>query len=304
MERLGTVAVIGVGLIGGSIGMALRARGLADRVVGIGRSATSLGEALRVGAIDDATTDLERGVVGADVVVVCTPVTEVAAGVVRAAAAGSPGILITDAGSTKRTIVEAVEIDEQARRVFVAAHPIAGSERKGPGAAAADLFEGRVCVLTPTPRTPPDRLDRARAFWEALGCRVSELDPSAHDAALALTSHLPHALAAALALSVPAEALGLAAGAYRDGTRVAGSDASLWAGVFGENRLPLLDALDHFDARLAEFRRALEAGDSAAVRDWWELARSRRALFQDRPTAPTEGGLHMKDKKLHMKDDG
>jgi prephenate dehydrogenase len=277
---------VGVGLIGGSIGLALRARTLAARVVGVGRSEASLGEALRVGAVDEGTTDLERGVAGAEVVVVCTPVTDVAAAVARAAAAGPPGVLVTDAGSTKRTIVEAVECDDAARAVFVAAHPIAGSERKGPGAAAAGLFEGRACVITPTPRTPPDRLERARAFWRAVGCRVVEMDPEAHDAALAMTSHLPHAVAAALAAAVPPEVLGLAAGAYRDGTRVAAADAALWAAIFHENRGPLLHALDRFEEQLAACRMALESGDLAALRAWWEAARARRARFEDRPARP------------------
>lgn len=288
MERLGTVAVVGVGLIGGSIGAALRARSLAKRVVGIGRSPENLAEALRVGAVDDVTTDLERGVAEADVVAICTPVTMIADVAARAAAAGPAGVLVTDAGSTKRTIVEAVERDGRARNVFVAAHPIAGSEKKGAAAANPELFDGRPCVLTPTTHTPVDRLDRARAFWKAIGCRVVELDPTAHDEALALTSHLPHAVAAALAAAVPVEALGLAAGAYRDGTRVAGSDAALWAGIFGENRGPLLNAIDRFEIQLSAFRRALEVGDDDAVRAWWDAARSRRSHFQDRQTPPPD----------------
>jgi prephenate dehydrogenase len=278
------VAVVGVGLIGGSVGRALRARSLAAKVVGVGRNPASLDEALRVGAIDGSTTDLAEGVAGADVVVVCTPVPQITPDVLRAAAHGPTGLLVTDAGSTKRSIVEAVERDERARSVFVGGHPIAGSERKGPSHADADLFVGRACVLTPTDQTPPDRLARARAFWAALGCRVVELDPAAHDQALALTSHLPHAVAAALAATVPAEALGLAAGAYRDGTRVAGSDAALWSGIFRDNRGPLLHALARFQDQLSEFRRALENDDDDALRSWWDLARSRRARFLD--TAP------------------
>jgi prephenate dehydrogenase len=287
LERLGTVAVVGVGLIGGSIGRTLRARGTATRVVGIGRRAASLDEALRVGAVDEATTDLERGVAAAEVVVVCTPVTDVAGTVFRAAAAAPRYVLVTDAGSTKRTIVEAVEQEPVARATFVAAHPIAGSERKGPGSAVADLFDGRTCVLTPTVRTPADRLDRARAFWASLGCRLVEMDPSSHDEALAMTSHLPHAVAAALAATVPVEVLGLAAGAYRDGTRVAGSDAALWAGIFRENRGPLLHALDRFSEQLATLRRALEARDDDAVAAWWDAARARRSRFDERPARGT-----------------
>jgi prephenate dehydrogenase len=287
LATFGTVTVVGVGLIGGSVGKALKARALAGRVVGIGRSDEALAQAVRHGAVDDATTDLAAGVAGADVVVVCTPVSQVAAYACRAAGLAPEGVLVTDAGSTKRTIVEAVERDARARATFVGGHPLAGSERQGAAFADADLFDGRVCVLTPTERTPADRLDRARAFWSALGCRLVELDPAAHDEALALTSHLPHAVAAALAATVPPEALGLAAGAYRDGTRVAGADAALWAAIFRENRAPLLHALDLFEAQLAAFRRALADGeDPDALRAWWGAARARRAGFDPRRHKP------------------
>jgi prephenate dehydrogenase len=285
VERFGTVAIVGVGLIGGSIGMALRARGLADRVVGVGREPARLEEARGLGAVDAATTDLEQGVSRADVVVVCTPVDRVKPDVVRASGLATAGALVTDAGSTKRTIVDAAQADPTARAKFVAAHPIAGSERSGVAHARADLFEGRVCVLTPTQQTPPDRLDRARGFWSALGCRVVELDPATHDAHFARTSHLPHALAAALASLVGPDLVPLAAGAYRDATRVAGADAALWAPIFLENRRSCLDALDDFDASLAAFRAALEAGDEAALRAWWDEGRRNRIAFdgQNRP---------------------
>ncbi len=279
MERFGTVAIVGVGLIGGSIGLALRARGSAGRVVGVGRDGGRLDAARRLGAIDAATTDPDEAAAGADVVVVCTPVDRVAADVVRAAGFAPAGALITDAGSTKRAIVEAAEAEPEARSRFVAAHPIAGSERSGASHARADLFEGRTCVLTPTGRTPGDRLDRARAFWSSLGCRVIELDPATHDAHLARTSHLPHAMAAALASLVGPDLVPLAAGAYRDATRVAGADAALWAPIFLANRGPMLDALVAFAGSLDGFRAALEAGDESALRAWWEAARSNRLAF-------------------------
>ena len=290
MERLGTVAIIGVGLIGGSIGLALRARGLAERIVGIGRHPEALDEARRLGAIDEATTELARGVAGADVAVVCTPVTRIVEDVRLAAENGPERLLITDAGSTKRRIVEAVERDARGRGAFVAGHPIAGSERKGVAHARADLFEDRVCVLTPTGYTPGDRLARARAFWSSLGCRIVEMSPAAHDDALALTSHLPHAVAAALAAAIPAETLALAAGAYRDGTRVAGADAALWAGIFRENRAAVLHALTRFQDELARFRRALEAEDDAALRSWWDVAKGRRSRFESPDAAGEEKG--------------
>lgn len=286
MDRPGVVTIVGVGLIGGSVGLAIRSRGLAERVVGVGRDPARLEEARRLGAIDSGTTDLARGVAEAEVVVVGTPVDRVAADVREAASHAPPGVLITDAGSTKRRIVEAVEADDRARAAFVAAHPIAGSERNGVAHARADLFDGRACVLTPTGRTPADRLRRARAFWESVGCRVSELDPNEHDLALAWTSHLPHVVAAALAGSVPPEWLGLAAGAYRDGTRVAGAEPGLWAAIFAENRGPILQALDAFEAQLATFRRLLNGPEPEGLRRWWKAARARREQFRETPPEP------------------
>ena len=157
LDRLGTVAVVGVGLIGGSIGLALRGRGLASTVVGVGRDMRALDEARSRGVIDRATTDLAEGVAEADVVVVCTPVGRIALDVRRAAEAAPRTALITDAGSTKRRIVEEVEQTPRAAEQFVAAHPLAGSERSGSAFARADLFRDRVCVLTPSPRARSGR---------------------------------------------------------------------------------------------------------------------------------------------------
>jgi prephenate dehydrogenase len=286
LERLGTVAIVGVGLIGGSVGLALRARGLAERVVGIGRSEARLAEAVRLGSIDAFTTEPARGFAEAEVAVVCTPVNRIADDVRLAAEHGPEGILVTDAGSTKQRIVEAAERHDRARAAFVAAHPIAGSERNGVAHARADLLEGRVCVLTPTRHTPADRLTRARAFWAGLSCRLIEMAPDAHDEALARTSHLPHVVAAALAAAVPPESLPMAGGAYRDGTRVAAADTDLWAAIFRENRLPLLNALAAFEEQLAAFKLALAAEDQDAVRRWWDAARARRARFDSLNTTP------------------
>jgi prephenate dehydrogenase len=286
LERIGSVAIVGVGLIGGSVGLALRERGLAERVIGVGRDATRLAVAERTGALDSWTTDLARCAAEADVVVVCTPVTQIARDAVRTAECGPEHLLVTDAGSTKRAIVEAVERHPRGRAMFVGAHPIAGSERKGVAFARGDLFEGRVCVLTPTERTARDRIDRACAFWSGLGCRVVEMEPKAHDEALAFTSHLPHAVAAALAATVPAEYIHLGAGAYRDGTRVANADAALWAPIFRENRAAVQNALALFHEELAAFEAALESDDPAALRDWWAKAQSRRGLFDALNPAP------------------
>jgi prephenate dehydrogenase len=297
LEPLRRVAIVGVGLIGGSIGLALRARRVAAEVIGVGRDAGSLAQAVERGAIDRATTDLREGTRAAQVVVVCTPVNRIVEDVRSCAEATSSGALITDAGSSKRQIVEAVERQPHCASVFVGAHPIAGSERRGVVHARADLFEGRPCVLTPTSRTPVDRLRRARQFWTSLGCRVLEMGPTEHDEVLAYTSHLPHALAAALAGSIPVDWLPLAAGAYRDGTRVAAADTGLWTAIFRENRGPLLKALDSLRERLASFQYALMTDDEDAIRRWWDGARQRRAVFEELAAGagavdPTDDGRH------------
>jgi prephenate dehydrogenase len=288
LERLGTVAIVGVGLIGGSIGLAVRARRLASEVVGVGRDPGRLDQASRAGAIDRGTTDLGEGVAEADVVVVCTPVSQVAEDVGRVAETAPAHVLVTDAGSAKRQIIDAVERHPPSAAVFVGAHPLTGSERKGVTSARADLFEGRVCVLTPTPRTRPERTGRALAFWTALGCRVVELGPAEHDEILAYTSHLPHALACALASSVPVEWLPLAAGGYRDGTRVAGADSALWTAIFRDNRGPLLKALGTLRERLDAFEYALMNDDEHAIGSWWEQGRRRRQLFDAGLDSPGE----------------
>lgn len=283
MRQFGTVTIVGVGLIGGSIGLALRSRGLADRVIGLGRDRERLDEAKRLGTIDEGTTDLQDAVDQTDIVVVCTPTDRIAEDVRSIAAASRSGVMITDAGSTKRRIVEAVERDDRARHVFIGAHPLAGSERRGAEASRADLLEGRVCALTPTNRTPPELLSRAEAFWSGLGCRTVMLDPDAHDRALARTSHLPHVVASALALSIPSEHLSMAAGAYRDGTRVAASDPDLWVAIFLENPEHLQSALEDFQETLNRFRDALQRGDRDELRSLWSHAKALRGKFDPPP---------------------
>jgi prephenate dehydrogenase len=283
LERLGTVAIVGVGLIGGSIGMALRARKLATEVIGVGRGPAALEDAVRLGAIDRGTTDFKAAVEGADVVVVCTPVSRIADQVRQAAELAPPDVLVTDAGSAKRQLVEAIERHPRGGAVFVGAHPMAGSERRGAAHARADLFDGRVCVLTPTPRTRPDRARRARSFWESLGCQVLEMSAAEHDEILAYTSHLPHALAAALASLVPVDWQPISAGAYRDGTRVAAADTELWTAIFRDNRGPLLKALGHLQERLDAFKYALMTDDESAISRWWDEGKSRRDLLDGKP---------------------
>ncbi len=274
------VVIWGVGLIGGSVGLALRKRGGSHRVIGLGRDRSRLDQAVALGAIDAGTTDVARACDGADLVVVATPVDQVARCVIESARLSRSETLVTDAGSAKATIVAAVEKDAAARGMFVAAHPIAGSERSGVAAARADLFEGATCVLTPGAHTNATQLVEARAFWAGIGCRVIEMSPDEHDRALALTSHLPHAVAAALATVVPPELFPLAAGAYRDSTRVAAADAALWAAILLQNSDETLRALDQFGRALADCRQLLADHDQAGLEAWWHVAAANRRGFR------------------------
>lgn len=284
------MAIVGVGLIGGSIGLAVRSRGLAAEVVGVGRDPAALEQAARLGAIDRGTTDLAAGVADADVVAVCTPVGRIAELVHQVADRAPAHVLVTDAGSSKRQIVEAVERDPRSAGMFVGAHPLAGSQHSGSAHASAQLFDGRVCVLAPTPRTRIDRLRRARSFWQSLGCHLVEMAPAEHDEIVAYTSHLPHAVAAALASTVPVEWQPLSAGAYRDGTRVAAASAELWTEILRDNRGPLLKALGHLQERLDSLKYALMTDDEEAIRRWWEQAKASRDRLEDQ-AAPCDGAV-------------
>ena len=217
-----TVCIVGVGLLGGSLALALKRRRLAGRVVGTDRLPGLLSRGLERGMIDEAEPDLGKAVASADVVVFCTPVDVIAAQAIEASAHCKPGTLLTDVGSTKSAIVAAVEGRMPAGVDFVGAHPLAGSEKSGPEYAQIDLFEGRLVVLTPSATTTPAALDRARAFWLDLGARVEVLGAAEHDHALALTSHLPHLVASVLSGILPCEWRGLTASGFRDTTRLAG----------------------------------------------------------------------------------
>jgi prephenate dehydrogenase len=256
------VTIVGVGLIGGSVGLALRDRKLAGRVIGVGRSAASLAEAKRLGAVTETTADLAKAVASADVVVVTTGVASIPGLLDAADAAVRPGTLLTDAGSTKASIVSAWEKRRRARRGrFVGAHPIAGSHRRGPAAASADLFTGRVTVVTPGRATPAADVEETGAFWAALGATVFTMSPAEHDRLLAATSHAPHLLAAALAAATPAEARQFTAGGWRDTTRIAAGDPDLWADILLDNAAAVAKALSRIAGATEKMLTALEKGD-------------------------------------------
>lgn len=264
-----TIAIIGVGLIGGSIGLSVQKRKLARRVVGIVRREEMLRKVVDHDAVTEATTDVEKGVAEADLVVVCTPVDHVIPLVVRVAKACGPRTIITDAGSTKAAIVagseQALAAGVGAWASFVGSHPLAGSERTGVEFAKADLFENRTAVVTPTENSKAESVATVTKFWQALGAKTLHLSPEEHDKAVAATSHLPHLVASVLAAATPVEALPLTGGGWQDTTRIAAGDAHLWQQILANNRVHTLNALARFETLLLEFRQALERNDGPRI---------------------------------------
>jgi len=264
------LAIVGVGLLGGSVAKAVRAGGLAREIVGVGRDEARLGTALRDGALDRVTTDLDAGVSDADFVLLAVPVLAVEALLPRVWWAAPDGATVTDVASTKAGIVRVAD-QLAARRAlaFVGSHPMAGSERSGYGVARADLFRAATVIVTPTDRTEPRAVKAVTEFWEEMGARVSALDALTHDQAVAAISHLPHLVACALVDGVarfePA-ALELAARGFKDTTRIAASDPDVWTEIFLANRAALATSLDAFRRALAELERCVTRGSAVELR--------------------------------------
>jgi prephenate dehydrogenase len=255
------VAIVGVGMIGGSIGKAIRARRLASRVLGIGRSAESLAAAKKNGCVTDTATDVATAA-DADLVVVTAGVGAIPALLDAVDAVIRPGTLLTDAGSTKASIVSGWERKRRSRRGrFVGSHPIAGSHRRGSAAADGDLFAGRVAVVTPAKATPRLDADAIGDFWASLGSTVYMMPPREHDRILASTSHAPHLVAAALAAATPPAARTFTAGGWRDTTRIAAGDPELWADILLDNAGEVGDSMKRFAAAAEKLLAAIERGD-------------------------------------------
>jgi len=270
------VTVVGVGLIGGSLGLALKERGLTRAVVGIGHRETSLAAARRAGAADRTTLDVAEGVRGSDLVVLATPVGLFRSLLEQAAPALEPGAVVIDVGSTKARVVAECEALMPDGRVFLGCHPIAGSEQRGVSFARADLFDGATCVVTPTDRTPEDVLSRVHAMWQAVGMTVRTVSPGEHDRLLAEVSHLPHVAASVLVAAISDAAETLVGPGWADTTRVASGDARLWRDILVSNTSEVARALAGAAGRLDAFRRALERGDAERVEALLAEAKARR----------------------------
>ncbi len=267
------LGIVGVGLIGGSIGTAARQRGLASKVTGLGRNVAKLQRAVDAGILNAATDDWAE-LSSCDFVVVATPVDRIVDDILALNSHCQPGTIVTDAGSVKGSICNGIPRDATIR--FVGSHPLAGSEKAGFAHADLELFSGRVCVLTPEVQSDTGAIEVVKAFWEALGMVVFSMSPAEHDRRVARTSHLPHLTAAALSCLLETQDRPLAATGFRDTTRIASGDPGLWRAIFEANAAAMLEETDRLIRLLTEWRAWM------ATDDWEQLANGLRIAKETR----------------------
>jgi prephenate dehydrogenase len=279
------IVIFGVGLIGGSFALALRRAGVVAEVVGFGRSAATLEQARQLGILDRIGEDVAREVCDADLVLLATPVAQMADIFARIAPHLGARTLVTDGGSTKSDVVAAARANLGAKiEQFIPAHPIAGAEKSGAAAAQADLYQGKRVVLTPLPENTKVAVARVRDAWEWCGANVSELTAQQHDEVFAAVSHLPHLLSFALVHDLAQrdnrdQLLSFAASGFRDFTRIAASSPEMWRDICLANREALMRELQQYAAELYALHQALENNDAAKLEDIFSLAREVRSAW-------------------------
>jgi len=287
------VTLIGVGLLGGSLGLALRQYRLAATVVGYVRRPASIRECERAGAVDHATLELRAAVAGADLIVLCTPLAQIGPLSETMLDSIKRGAIVTDVGSVKTSVVKALEtLVAGAGGHFVGGHPMAGAEKTGVNAARPDLFRNAVCVITPTAKSNRAAVGKVERLWKAVGSRVLRLTPELHDELVSRSSHLPHVIAAQLASCVldpayPKSQPLLCANGFRDTTRIASGSPEMWCDIAMANRKNLIRALDVFSRQLQDFRRKLQESDAAAITSFFEKAKRRRDDWSQHPGSPS-----------------
>jgi cyclohexadieny/prephenate dehydrogenase len=282
------IALLGFGLIGGSIARAARLHGLAREIVTTARSEQTRTRVAELGIVDRVLDSNAEAVKDADLVILCIPVGACGAVAQEIAPFLKPGAIISDVGSVKAGIVRDMAPHLPANVHFVPAHPVAGTENSGPDSGFAELFINRWCILTPPEGTDPAAVDRLRAFWAALGAKVETMTPDHHDRVLAITSHLPHLIAYTivgtadeLAQVTESEVIKFSAGGFRDFTRIAASDPTMWRDIFLNNRDAVLEMLGTFNEDLAKLTRAIRRGDGEALFDHFTRTRAiRRGIVE------------------------
>jgi cyclohexadieny/prephenate dehydrogenase len=282
------IALIGFGLIGGSIARAAREQGLAEKIVTTARSAKTRARVKELGIVDSVVETNVEAVKDADLVILCIPVGVCGAVAEEIGDHLKPGAIVSDVGSVKGAVVKEMAPHLPASAHFVPAHPVAGTEHSGPDSGFAELFINRWCILTPPEGTDPDAVERLRTFWAVLGARVEIMTPDHHDLVLAITSHLPHLIAYTivgtadeLAQVTSSEVIKFSAGGFRDFTRIAASDPIMWRDVFLANKEAVLEMLGTFNEDLSKLTRAIRRGDGEALFEHFTRTRAiRRGIVE------------------------
>jgi cyclohexadieny/prephenate dehydrogenase len=282
------VTILGFGLIGSSLARAIRRNNLAESIACGDMSAAVCGKVLELKLADTADTDLAKAVKDADLVILCVPVGAVGAVAKTIAPALKNGAIVTDVGSVKQAVIDAVTPHIPPHAAFVPGHPIAGAEHSGPEAGTADLFVGHWCILTPTAATSKTAADKVAALWTACGSNVEIMEPKRHDLVLAITSHLPHLIAYSIVDTAStledhtrADVMKYSAGGFRSVTRTAASDPVMWRDIFLNNREAVLEILQRFNEDITALQKAIRVGDGAQLEDVFTRTRAiRRGVIE------------------------
>ncbi|MEI7998105.1 MAG: prephenate dehydrogenase [Candidatus Omnitrophota bacterium] len=274
------VAIVGVGFMGASLGLAIKKKELAKEVVGIGRNETSLKQAKDLGAIDESFIDLKKGLNGADLIVLATPVQIILDTLDFLGKEHQRGCIITDLGSTKAVVVERAEKVLHHSVLFVGSHPLVGSEKKGPAYANAALYDNAPCVMTPTDKTNRLAKEKVKQFWSQLGGQVKTMTPQEHDEALSFISHLPHLMAFAMMKAIPDQFLEYATAGLRDTTRIAGSDPQVWRDIILTNPKNVLKSIDETVKVLSLIRKAVISNDAQSLEEVFKSAKAKRESIE------------------------
>jgi len=287
------ITIVGVGLLGGSLGLAIKKRGLADEVTGYVRRAASIAECRRANAVDTCTQNLQEAIADADLIVLCTPLAQMLPLLKKIGPTVKPGAIITDVGSVKATVVKDLEsIVAKSGAHFIGSHPMAGAEKTGVAAARAELFSNAMCVITPTKHSHKPAIKAVEEFWKSVGARVLRLTPELHDELVSRSSHLPHVAAATLANLVldpahPKSQPLLCANGFRDSTRIASGSPEMWRDIAMANRKNLDKALGAFIRDLKKFQALLKKGDDKAAEKFFQTGKKRRDNWCAKSASPS-----------------